>query len=524
MTTAGPVVDVVGVEPGRDRRWPVLAVSVAGSLSLLAVLCGWRGADLAAQVFRADLFRDHGFVLWNNLWFGGHATLDYSVLTPVLGAIMGPLAVAVVTSMVSAFLVDRLLRAHFGSSAAAGVLFFATSTVTNLAVGRVAFFLGVMFGLGALLGLQRRRPWPASASALLCSLASPVAGVFLIVATVAWGSRRRARWSVMASVLAATVAPLALVAVLFPTGGVFPFEGKLLAETLLACLAVVVVLPRKQAVLRWATMLYALACVVDFVVANPLGGNITRLAQYGAGPILACVLWPARRRLLVAVAVPLLVWQWYPAFDGIALAGRDESTSVSYYAPLLAFLRSQPGGPSRIEIPVTDHHWESVYVGDTQSLARGWERQLDMSFNPLFYDGTLNATSYQQWLSSLGVRYVALARAPLDSSAVAEAQLLDGGLPYLVPVWRSNDWQVWRYDASPGLISGPATLVQIAPDSFTVNVSGPGDVVVRVRASAHWAVPAPGCAAADPDGWTLLRHLPVGSTRVTQALGADPCP
>jgi hypothetical protein len=147
-----------------------------------------------------------------------------------------------------------------------------------------------------------------------------------------------------------------------------------------------------------------------------------------------------------------------------------------------------------------------------------------MSFNPLFYDGTLNATSYQQWLSSLGVRYVALARAPLDSSAVAEAQLLDGGLPYLVPVWRSNDWQVWRYDASPGLISGPATLVQIAPDSFTVNVSGPGDVVVRVRASAHWAVPAPGCAAADPDGWTLLRHLPVGSTRVTQALGADPCP
>ncbi|MDQ1505357.1 MAG: hypothetical protein QOD57_3084, partial [Actinomycetota bacterium] len=25
-------------------------------------------------------------------------------------------------------------------------------------------------------------------------------------------------------------------------------------------------------------------------------------------------------------------------------------------------------------------------------------------------------------------------------------------------------------------------------------------------------------------GWTVLRHLPVGSTRVTQALGANPCP
>ena len=62
------------------------------------------------------------------------------------------------------------------------------------------------------------------------------------------------------------------------------------------------------------------------------------------------------------------------------------------------------------------------------------------------------------------------------------------------------------------------------PDQITVDVSGPGDVVVRVRASTHWAVPNPGCAAADPDGWTVLRHLPVGSTRVTQALGADPCP
>jgi hypothetical protein len=520
---ATPVVDVVVVEPGRDPRWPLLAVSVAGSLSLLAVLCGWRGGDLAAQVFRVDLFRDHGFVVWNNLWFGGHATLDYSVLTPVLGAVMGPLALGVVTSVVSAFWVDRLLHSHFGSSAAAGVLFFATSTVTNLAVGRVAFFLGVMFGLGTLVGLQRRRPWAATASALMCSLASPVTGVFLVIATVAWGSRSRARWSMTAGVLAAAVIPLAFVAVLFPTGGVFPFEGKLLAETLLTCLAVVVLLPRNQAVLRRATMLYALACVADFVVANPLGGNITRLAQYGAGPILACALWPARRRLLVVVAVPLLVWQWYPAFDGIALAGRDPSTSAGYYAPLLAFLRSQPGGPSRIEIPVTDHHWESAYVGDSQSLARGWERQLDMSFNPIFYDGTLNATSYQQWLSNLGVRYVALASAPLDSSAVAEAQLLDGGLPYLSPVWQSNDWRVWRYDASPGLISGPATLVQIAPASFTVDLSSPGDVVVRVRASTHWAVPDPGCVTADPNGWTMLRNLPVGSTQVTQALGGDQC-
>ena len=48
------------------------APAVAGGLALLTVVVGWRGTDLAAQVFRADLFRRYGFVLWNSQWFGGH--------------------------------------------------------------------------------------------------------------------------------------------------------------------------------------------------------------------------------------------------------------------------------------------------------------------------------------------------------------------------------------------------------------------------------------------------------------------
>jgi hypothetical protein len=324
-------------------------------------------------------------------------------------------------------------------------------------------------------------------------------------------------------VLVATAAPVAIVGLLFPTPGVFPFELWSLAWTLLVCAVVVMVLPREQVVLRRAAALYGLACVAVCAVANPLGGNITRLGQYGAAPILACVLWPARRRLLMAVALPLLFWQWYPAVDGIALAGRDPSTSQSYYTPLLDFLRSQPGGPSRVEIPMTEHHWESAYVGDTQSLARGWERQLDMSFNSIFYDGSLDTASYQRWLANMGVRYVALPRAPLDDFAKVEAQLLDGGLPYLSLIWQNADWRVWRYDDSPGLVSGPATLTQITPDSFTVELSSTGDVVVRVRASTHWAVPAPGCVSSDADGWTVLRGLPAGTTRVTQAFLGSTC-
>jgi hypothetical protein len=441
----------------------------------------------------------------------------------MLGSLIGAVLLGALASIASAFFMDRLLRAHFGASATAGSLFFAVSTVTNLAVGRVTFGVGVAFGLGSLLALQRGRGWTAALSAALCTMSSPVAGVFVAIATVAWASHARDRWLVGAQVLLATAAPLAIISLLFPTTGVFPFELWLFALTLLVCAAVLVVLPRQQVVIRRAAALYALACAADFAVPNPLGGNIVRLALYGAGPILACVLWPVRRDLFVLVALPLVVWQWYPAIDGIALAGRDASTSAAYYRPLLDFLRSQPGGPSRVEIPVTRHHWESVYVGDTQSLARGWERQLDMGFNSVFYDGTLNATTYQQWLSDMGVGYVALPRAPLDDSAVAEASLLNGGLPHLSLVWQTADWRVWRYDSSPGLIAGAASLVQIAPDSFTVQVAGPGDVVVRVRASKHWAVAAPGCVTADPNGWTLLRGLPIGAARVAQALSGTPC-
>src|SRR5215813_11869719 len=118
------------------------AGGVAGVLALIAVLAGWRGSDLPAQVFRVELLRRHGFVLWDSQWFAGHSTLNYSVLSPVLGPLTGPVALGAVCGVVSAVLFDRLLRDEFGSAAWFGSLWFAVATVTNLIVGRVTFGLG----------------------------------------------------------------------------------------------------------------------------------------------------------------------------------------------------------------------------------------------------------------------------------------------------------------------------------------------------------------------------------------------
>ena len=46
--------------------------------------------DLAAQVFRTELFQHAGLAIWNGSWYGGHYTLTYSLLFPPLAALLGP--------------------------------------------------------------------------------------------------------------------------------------------------------------------------------------------------------------------------------------------------------------------------------------------------------------------------------------------------------------------------------------------------------------------------------------------------
>ena len=87
-------------------------------------------------------------------WYGGHPTLDYSVISPVLGALFGPMALCAVSGLLSAIMFDRIVRHHFGSAWWIGSLWFAIGTATNLMVGRVAFAVGIAFGLATVLAIQ----------------------------------------------------------------------------------------------------------------------------------------------------------------------------------------------------------------------------------------------------------------------------------------------------------------------------------------------------------------------------------
>ena len=198
--------------------------------------------------------------------------------------------------------------------------------------------------------------------------------------------------------------------------------------------------------------------------------------------------------------------------EAVERANNGPPSKASYYRPLLGELGRLSGGRLvRVEIPPLAHHWESAYVAPSFPLARGWERQLDLSYAPIFYQpGRLHAGVYRGWLLASGVSYVALADAPLDFAAVGEGALLRSGtVPGLERVWHNPDWQVWRVVGSAGLASTPAQVTVLRPDSVDVAFASPGSSIVKVRWSPYWSLSEgrgrTACVWRSAGGWTAVR-------------------
>jgi hypothetical protein len=213
----------------------------------------------------------------------------------------------------------------------------------------------------------------------------------------------------------------------------------------------------------------------------------------------------------VAAAIPLLYLQWHAPIRDVTNAG-GAASSNAYYRPLLSFLERQSGPPFRIEIPFTKFHWEAYAVAPRFPLARGWERQLDIKYNHIFYGGALNAGTYEQWLHNLAIRFVAVSDAGLDYSAVKEAALIDGGLSYLRLVLRTRHWQVYAVADPTPIVQGAASLRALGPNWLSLEARRPGSALVRVHFTPYWAITrGSGCIAPSGDftRLTLRRAGPV---------------
>jgi hypothetical protein len=504
-----------------SSRWtPAIVAALATSAFAL-----WNPPlrDLAAHTFRAEYFEQHGFAIWNGTWYGGHYLPAYSVLFPPLAAVLSPVWVVVIAATASAQLFGDLVRTRWGDPARwAGLWFAALGAVALLANGWLVFALGTAFALAALRAAQTGHRGLALVLAGLTALSSPVAAVFLALVAVV-GGLARGLGRAGAGIAAAALVPLAVLGLLFPEGGEFPFWFSAYWPLALFCtLALLALRGAGDRDVRVVIAVYLALATLAWLLPGPLGGNVTRLGSLFGGPVLLAVLIaraPQRLRAPVAVAALVmgLAWQVVTPVRQTSESLGDSATERSYYEPVKAWLAAHGAGRDRIEIPYTFNHWEAAYVAPAFSLARGWLRQLDIDRNHLFYDGREPTHArYRAWLYDNGIRWVAASDARLDYSAEDEDRLVRQAPPYLRLRGRLAHWDVYEVVGGPGLVRPRgATVTALEPESFSLDVAHPGRFSVRVRPSPYWSIERGAGCVGEQGEWTLVRADRAGAMHVS---------
>ncbi|MGI9557059.1 MAG: hypothetical protein ACR2N5_03865 [Solirubrobacterales bacterium] len=512
--------------PGLASAWrhPLAApVALAAALAGAYVVFAPATTDLAAQTFRAELFEQEGFVIWNAAWYAGHHVPGYSLFFPPLAALLSPELVGAIAAVAAAGLFAAITSHRYGTRARFGALWFAAAAPAMLLTGRLTFALGLAIGLAAMLALQRERFAAAVILAFMASLASPVAGLFTGLAAAAVllarihrgaeGWRVEATWVAPAAVALAAGMSLGLLALAFPTEGVEPFVLSAFVGVPLLVGAVLLFVPREERVLRIGVVLYGLLALAVLVVPTPLGGNATRLGALFAGPVLAIVLSGRRGWVLALVLIPALYWQLVAPVRDVVKADGDPSAEAVYYTPLIGELERRSDGPLRVHVPPTRNRWEAVHVAAEFPLARGWLRQLESDDFERFGAGGLTAESYERWLRAHDVRFVALNDADRDFLAKREASLIEDGLPFLQPVWSNPHWELFAFRPS---VPSPreATVSVVGADRFQFSAAEAGSYIVRLRYTPYFqVVGGSGCVERAGD-WTRVKLAePPGATQ-----------
>jgi hypothetical protein len=482
----------------RRHRLPLLATA-----TMLPLYFAWAffrangGGDLAAQETWARFAVEHGGSAYGLFWFGGVHTVNYSVFSPYLMGALGVRTVAVASGLAGGWLAAELFVRSGIRRPSAPALLAAFGLWVNVTAGRVTFALGVAFALAAcvLLVGERRARW-AAGCALLATAASPVAGLFLVVAGAAWGLRRD--W---ARAAALTVSPFVVVGattLLFPFHGQEPMAaGRICCPALLG-LAVAALAPRGWRVVRYGAAVYAAGVVLAYLIDSPIGTNVERLALLFAPSVLLAALLSVKRparprqRALALALVGSLVWLG----SGTPLTFLRGTSQVPAWAAdargVVRALDRLGAKSARVEVVPSDDHREAAVLSPYVNLARGWNTQLDMERGRLFYDGTFSATTYRAWLDRWAVGFVVLPDAEPDRYGTAEARLVRDRPEWLEPVWSDAHWRVYRVRDAVPLVSAPAGVVRTANAELDIRMPRPGSVTVRI-AYSPWLRVEGGC-------------------------------
>jgi hypothetical protein len=504
------------------------------------------GTDLSAAMARAGWASRYPGAAYLFSWYGGFHPAGYSLLAPYLLALTGVRPAMTAAAVISAVLLSSLLVRHRVPRPRAAAVWVAIALWTELSAGRAPFTLGLAAGLGCVAAADPSRPrsfgrlaaqsfacrrgptrlpippslrplpsslvprssvqvtprrvgplTAAAALALATCLLSPVAALFLCVVAAAFAVA--GRWAEAVAVAVPAILPLGAMAA-FSDGGTQPFLMQNWLPPLIAAAGVVLLVPRRWRMVRAGAVVYGLGVLLTLAVPSLIGSNVARLGELLIGPVLVGMGSARHRWLLGPALIAAAVWQVaQPAAD---LAHGSAPPFAPQTAALVRELGALRADTARVEAVPQYGHWESQELADAVPLARGWERQLDVDRNPLFYDGDLTPATYHGWLRSNAVRYVALSMAAPDPAAAGEAGIIRAGQPWLIPVWRDAFWQLYLVTGTSPLASPPATVTGTTPAQITLRMTRAGTTVVRV----HWSalLRADGAVVARDGPWTSL--------------------
>jgi hypothetical protein len=484
----------------------VVAVALAAAGTVVWVAYFPRvGTDLAAGIARAGWAGSYPGAAYLFSWYGGFYPAGYSLLAPYVLAAAGPRAAMATATVVSAGLLGWLMVRHQVRRPRAAALWGAVALLTQLSAGRAAFTLGLTPALGCIAVASAAQPWrwyrwfAVAGLALASGLLSPVVALFLGVPGAALLLTGRRREGLVIGLAAAL--PVGATA-LFPGGGVQSAGPQNWLPPLAAVVAVLLLVPERWRVVRVGALVYGLGVLAVWAVPTPVGSNVERLGLLLAGPLLAG-LGQVRYRPLLALGL-IAAAGWQVAQPITDLAHGNAPPYAPQTAALVSELRALHADTARVEAVPQYGHWESQQLAGTVWLARGWERQLDMARNPLFYGGgTLSSQQYHDWLRYNAVRYVAISGGSLDWASPAESDIVRAGQPWLVPVWHDEFWRLYRVTGTSPLASPPAAVMSTTPARITLRMTRPGTTIIRIHWSS-WLRSTGGGTVARHGPWTSL--------------------
>jgi hypothetical protein len=509
-----------------ERAIPREAFAMAGLAAVLAAALAWLGppgSDFAAHLYQRGLLEEHGFAVWNNLWYAGrYSFVTYSLLYYPLAVLFGIKLLAVASVATAALAFAVVAAREWGPAARWSNRSFAVVWAGIVLSGAFPFALGTALALLALWALQAGRRGRFVLLTVLVLAASPVAFVLLAIVLAGIALARLPRLGEVAlplvTVVVATAAEVLLLR-LFPGGGRFPFS---LAEFAAACIfcGLGILLTWRVRVareLRWIYVVYLAACTAAYLVPSSIGENIARL-RYVAIPMAILTLSLRRwRPLPVALGAMALAvaWNLTPLAASYTKTSADPASDPAYWAPTVQFLRGHLTASYRVEAVDTVGHWPAAYLPAAGiPIVRGWFRQDDFPRNKVLY-GQLDHGSYVAWLRSLGVRYVVLPDAPLDYSAKTEGALIVGGRSTLRVAFRSEHTTIFAVPSPRRIVTGPghARVLALDQNRITLALGRPGRYRLAINWSPYWTTRA-GCITKARDGTVLLAVARAGVARL----------